>query len=159
MGILMVTTEVELDALRSMTKRVTNPGARWSDKPGHKQRNFQVRGGDDDGEDFGIYQRQNRKRRYDFSCGISYLPRVGKSLILARYHGPSHIHGDIAYQPHIHRASEQAIAAGKRPEWEARAIERFDLIEGAFKCLIEDVNVTGLNPHDQLNDQLTLFFP
>jgi len=119
MQILMVTTEAELDALRSMLKRVTNPGARWSDKPGHgdKQCNFQVRGGDDDGEDFGIYQRQNLNNRYDFSCGISYLPRVGKSLSLTPYHGPSRrIHGDIVYQPHIHRASERAIASGKMPE-------------------------------------------
>jgi len=156
MQILMVTTEAELDALRSMTKRVTNPGARWSDKPGHgdKQRNFQVRGGDDDGEGFGIYQRQNLNDRYDFSCGISYLPRGGKSLSLARYYGPSHIHGDIDYQPHIHRASERAIAAGKMPDREATATDRFDSIEGALNCLIEDFNVTGLNPHDQL----TLFF-
>jgi len=155
----MVTTEAKLDALRSMTKRVTNPGARWSDKPGHKQRNFEARGGDDDGEDFGIYQRQNRKRRYDFSCGISYLPRVGKSLILTRYHGPSRrSHGDIVYQPHIHRASERAIASGKMPDREATATDRFDSIEGALNCLIEDFKVTGLKPHDQLNDQLTLFF-
>ncbi|MCY3924883.1 MAG: hypothetical protein OXG52_05150 [bacterium] len=30
----------ELDELRSMRKRVTNPGARWVTKPGHRQRNF-----------------------------------------------------------------------------------------------------------------------
>jgi len=155
MQILMVTTEAELDALRSMPKRVTNPGARWSDKPGHKQRNFQVRGGDDDGEGFGIYQRQNLNDRYDFSCGIRYLPPGGKNLSLARYDGPSRrSHGDIVYQPHIHRASERAIASGKRPECEATATDRFDSIEGALNCLIEDFKVTGLKPHDQL----TLFF-
>ena len=26
-------TEAELEALRSMSKRVTNPGARWQEKP------------------------------------------------------------------------------------------------------------------------------
>ncbi|MCY3805954.1 MAG: hypothetical protein OXG91_05600 [bacterium] len=30
----------ELDELRSMRKRVTNPSARWVTKPGHRQRNF-----------------------------------------------------------------------------------------------------------------------
>ena len=80
----------------------------------------------------------------DFSCGISYHPPGAPSLTLARYNGPSHEHGDIAYCTHIHRASERAIAAGEKPESEAEETNRFETLEGALACLIEDFNLAGL---------------
>ena len=141
-------TDEELDELRSLPKRVTNPGARWSDKPkvspGHRQRSFQAVG-DDDEVRFSIYQRQNLADQSDFSCGIAYLPRGGRLLTLARYNGPSHEHGVISYRPHIHRATEQAIVAGKKPETEAESSNCFETLEGALACLIKDFNLRGLN--------------
>ena len=68
---------------------------------------------------FSIYLRQNLNDESDFSCGISYLPHGSQSLTLARYNGPSHEHGEIVYRTHIHRATERAIAMGKKPESEA----------------------------------------
>lgn len=142
-------TDVELDELRSLLKRVTNPGARWLDKPkvrpGHQQRSFQAIGEDDDEARFSIYQRQNLTDARDFSCGITYLPRGSSSLTLARYNGPGHEHGDIAYRPHVHHATERAIAAGRKPESEAELTNRFETLEGALACLIEDFNLRGLN--------------
>ena len=93
---------------------------------------------------FSVYQRQSLADDSDFSCGISYHPRGGPSLTLARYNGPSHEHGDIAYRPHIHRASERAIAAGKKPESEAAETDRFETLEGALACLIADFHLVGL---------------
>lgn len=140
-------TEEELDRLRAMPKRVVNPRARWSEKPAkrpvHRQRNFQVVGEEGDGWRFQIYQRQNLDELDDFSCGIAYLPRSAPPLTLARYNGPSHEHGDIAWRPHIHRASEQAIAQGRKPESEAEETARFDTLEGALACLLEDFRVSG----------------
>ncbi len=148
----------ELTALRSMPKRIINPRARWSEKPRerpvHRQRNFQASGQQDEEARFSVYQRQNLNDDSDFSCGISYLPPSGPSLTLARYNGPSHEHGDIAYRPHIHRASERAIETGRKPESEAEATSRFENIEGALACLTEDFNVAGLDA--QNNDQLRL---
>lgn len=142
-------TESELDDLRSMPKRITNPRARWLEKPkarpSHRQRSFQLAGGDDEKVHFRVYQRQNLEDQQDFSCGISFLPRGAQPLTLARYNGPSHEHGDIAYRPHIHRASEQAIAAGKKAESDATKTDRFDTLNGALACLTEDFNVTGVN--------------
>ena len=37
-------SDEELGELRAMPKRVTNPAARWVDKPGHRQRNFKLFG-------------------------------------------------------------------------------------------------------------------
>ena len=147
-------TEMELDALRSMAKRITNPRAHWLEKPrgrpAHRQRNFQVSGGDDEEVRFLVYQRQNLQDEHDFSCGIAYLPRGAPPLTLARYNGPSHEHGDIAYRQHIHRASETAIAAGRKAEADATETGRFDTVDGALACLAEDFNVSGVDvQHDE----------
>ena len=146
-------TEGELEAFRSMPKRITNPRARWLEKskgrPSHRQRSFQVLGREDEEVRFLVYQRQNLEDEHDFSCGISYLPRGTSSLTLARHNGPSHEHGDIVYRPHIHRVSERAIAAGRRPESDATETGRFVSLEGALACLLEDYNVSELDvSHD-----------
>ena len=142
-------TTAELDQFKLAPKRILNPGAHWSSKPQarpvHRQRNFRAVGESDGTAKFQIYQRQNLSDEHDFSCGILYLPRGGESLTLARYNGPSHEHGDIAYHPHIHHASERAILAGRKPESEARPTDRFQSLEGALACLVEDFRVTGLS--------------
>ena len=136
-------TDEELIALRQMPKQVATPRARWVEKPGHRQRNFAVVG---DGEArFSVYQRQNLRDEHDFSCGIAFLPLGGQRLTLARYNGPSHRHGDIAYRPHIHRATERAIVAGRKPESEAAETDRFRTLEGALACLIDDFGLSGVS--------------
>ena len=141
-----------------MPKRVTNPNARWSEKPSaspvHRQRSFKVRTDSETGPRFELYQRQNLLDQADFSCGIAYLPLDGSRLMLARYNGPSHEHGDIAYQPHIHRATSTAIAAGRKPESEADQTDRYYSLEGATACLIEDFNIAGIGAE---RDQPRLF--
>ena len=144
-------SDEDLAELRSMPKRVTNPGARWVDKPGHRQRNFQVSGLGDEAPRFLVYQRQNVLDEKDFSCGIAYLPRGGTRLTLARYNGPSHRHGDISYRPHIHNATAGAIESGRKSESEAGETERFDTLNGALRCLIDDFQLDGITapPYDQ----------
>ena len=56
-----------------------------------------------------------------------------------------HRHEDIRYKPHIHRATEAAILAGKRPEHAAAATNRFSTLEGALACLIEDHKLSGIH--------------
>lgn len=142
-----------------MSKKIINPGARWLEKPkgrpAHRQRNFQASGGQDEEARFSVYQRQNLNDKSDFSCGISYLPPGGPALTLARYNGPSHPHQEISYRPHIHRASEKAIAAGKKPESEAEETDRFETLEGALACLMEDFTLTGLKAEN--DSQMGMF--
>lgn len=140
-------TDQELLNLKSMRKRVANPGARWTEKPkkrpSHRQRNFQA-STLDESHRFSIYQRHSLVDESDFSCGILYLPLGGPSLTLARYNGPSHAHGDIAFRPHIHLSSEKAIAAGRKPESEAEETDLFETPDGALACLIDDFNVIAI---------------
>ena len=146
-------TEEELDTLRAMPKRIDNPGSRWSEKPAgapaHRQRSFKARGGGDEQSIFEIYQRQNIRDDADFSCGIVHVAFDGSRLTLARYNGPGHEHGDILYRPHIHRATEKAIASGRKPECEAEETDRYQTLEGALACLLEDFRIAGLRAeHD-----------
>ena len=132
-----------LKELCDQEKRVANPQARWVEKPGHRQRNYQVIGGSHETR-FQVYLRQSLADDNDFSCGIAYLPHGGARLTLARYNGPSHIHGDFIYRSHIHRATASAIAAGRKPESEAEGTERFVTLNGALSCLIDDFRLGGV---------------
>ena len=141
-------TDDELTSLREMPKEVTNPRVRWSEKPksnpSYRQCTFLARGREDQSTRFQVYQRQNLRDKSDFSCGISYHPQEAPTLTLARYNGPSHPHGDIAYRPHIHRATARAIADGRKPESEAEETAKFEDLEGALVCLIDDFNLSGV---------------
>ena len=145
---LKICTDHKLTELRSIPKRVRNPGARWSEKPRarpvHKQRILQATGLRDEHIGFSLYLRQNLVDPNGFSCGIAYLPPSGSPLTLARYNGSSHIHGQIAYRPHIHRATEKAIAAGRIPESEAEKTDRYETLDAALACLVDDFHLDGI---------------
>ena len=143
-------TEDELRELGRLPKKVTNPGARWSEKPSmypvHRQRILQATATTEDNRElrFLIYQRQSLQDGLSYSCGIVYLPPGGPRLTLARYNGPSHRHGEIRYKPHIHQATETAILAGRKPEHAAEETTRYETLEGALACLIEDYRLSGI---------------
>ena len=146
-------TDEKFEHLRQMGKQIKNPGARWGERPkshiGHRQRNFKAVAVDVPDFNFGVYMRQNTDVEEDFSCGIEYRPLAGSAIVLARYNGPSHWHRDadrvIDRRPHIHRASERAISMGKKPDWFAEETDRFDTVEGALACLMEDYFLTGIS--------------
>ncbi|MCY4165735.1 MAG: hypothetical protein OXF03_06275 [Gammaproteobacteria bacterium] len=133
----------ELDVLRSATKRVINPGARWAAKLGrHSQRNYIAES--EEGVRYRVYLRQNLDDERDFSCGLAMIQKSGKPLSLIRYNGSSHRHGDIRYRCHIHRATSQALEASKKIDSHAEATDRYRTLEGALACLIEDCSVQGV---------------
>ncbi len=153
-------TDDELRDLARLAKRVTNPGARWSEKPTgqplHKQRIFRATATTEAGRklQFLIYQRENLRDELNYSCGIVYAPVGGPRLTLARYNGSNHVHGEIHYRPHIHRATEAALNAGWKPEYEAAETTRYETLEGALACLIDDFSLSGITAEP---DQPSLF--
>ena len=143
----------ERDQLRSASKRVRNPGARWLEKPGrHQQRNFNLT--TVDGEGYRIYQRQYLDDDLDFSCGLALVRRGGKPLRLVRCNGASHVHGEIRYACHIQRATAEAIAAGRKVDSQAEGTDRYRTLEGALACLIDDCGVEGITAN---HDERSLF--
>ncbi len=155
--ITQIYSDDDLGRLRNSHKRVDNPNARWTEKPAsspvHRQRSFTAVSGGDNEDCFEIYERQNLVDPSDFSCGIAYVPISGKRVTLARYNGPSHEHGEISYRPHIHRASEQAMRAGKKPEHEAAETDQYNSLSGALACLVRDFNIVGL-PDKELQEEM-----
>ena len=151
-----VHAEEQLAALQAMPKRVINPRAKWTEKPtvapAYRQRSFKARAESDEKIRFEIYQREHLEDATDFSSGIAAILRDGSRLILARYNGSSHEHGDIAYEPHIHRATEKAMTEGRKPEFYAEPTDRYRTVHGALACLLDDFEVPrdpNRIPHDQ----------
>ncbi len=134
----------ERKAYRSLPKRVTNPGARWSGKPGHRQRRYEAVSEDEARAQFLIYLRQNLHDEIDFSCGLALIQNSGQLFSLARYNGANHLHGAIAHRCHIHRATAEALSAGKKLDSHAEETDRYRTLDGALACLIEDCAVQGL---------------
>lgn len=145
-------SDEDLDMLRTVSKRITNPGARWSEKPGHRQRNFTVKS---DGHEYVLYQRQSLNDEEAFSCGLLVIKPDGTKLTLCRYNGGNHAHGDIEYRCHIHKTTAQALNSGRKPEREADETDRFATLEGATYCAMLDCMITGLS--DIKPDQPGLF--
>jgi hypothetical protein len=140
-------SDEDIAQLIALPKRVSNPSVRWQDKPGHKQRNFKVEGGD---HSFELYLRQSTHNSEDFSCGLRVIKPDGQPLTLLRYNGGGHNHGEIVFSCHIHRATQQAIEAGKKAESHAESTQNYRTLDGALACLLEDAAVSGLLPvaHD-----------
>ena len=132
----------KIAALKAMPKRVTNPAARFRDEERYERKDFSVSGEGD--HEFKIYWRRNKGDEDDFSCGIRWLMPSGETLTLARYNGPSHIHHDIKFKCHIHKATEEAIRGGKKPESYAEESTEYSTPDGALYCLARDFNVSGI---------------
>jgi len=134
-------TDEDIQVLITLPKRISNPSVRWQEKPGHRQRNFKASVGD---HVFELYMRQSLHDSTDFSCGLKIIKPDGQPLTLLRYNGGSHVHGEITFESHIHRATQQAMAAGKKPESHAERTAAYRTLEGALACLLGDAAISGL---------------
>lgn len=147
-------TDTEIQRLWNLPKVVENPRAPWTRRQNyaHMKRTYNVRGAPKDRPEylFEVYQRRSIHDENNYSCGIIYLPKDKAKLTLARYNGANHIHKDtrgiIKYKPHIHKATEEAIVARRKPEYFAKETIRYNSLHGAFLCLLEDFNLPRFNP-------------
>lgn len=142
MAIEEITTD-KLQDLSQKPKEVTNPKARRRIEEKYERVDYEVTAQQVELR-FWIYMRQNITYHDDFSCGIRWAMPSGETLTLARYNGPNHCHGEIKYQCHIHRATEDAIRQGRKPECYAEPTKRFRTLDGALHCLLKDFKVSGL---------------
>lgn len=82
---------------------------------------------------------------------------MNRIFLLKRYNGKSHRHRNILeksvrfYDFHIHTATERYQLASRKEEFYAEITDRYSDLRGAFRCLIEDCNVSlKQNPQIQL---------
>jgi hypothetical protein len=100
--------------------------------------------------EFTMLMRRCEDFRENFSIGLVYNPRDGRSAIpLLRCNGP---HGDFnrGFDPshahfyyHIHRATAEAIAAGESPERCAEKTTEFASYSEALQFFVRAVNLNA----------------
>ncbi len=143
-----------LDWLKELPKVLVNPNAKWSKEPNSKfQKIYTAKAEGETGKnelEFQIYMRYNIKNPDSYSCGISIY-----KVSLARYNGSAHSHwntrrGEYHEFPkinsgtcHIHQASQTAIMEGKRVDHYATLTDKYNNLDDALVCLLNDYNVTG----------------
>ena len=148
-------TDRQLERFRTMEKRITNPDAQWNGKPSgnpsHWQRSFTACSKSDEKVRFEIYQRKSIRDKDDFAAGIAVILPNGARITLARYDGISHDHGDLssAYLSHVHRATEKAMRAGRKPESRAESNILCENEDKALLCLLENYHI----PQDQISTE------
>lgn len=146
-------TDVKIDELLRMPKRVSNPATRAKDKEGHRQLNYKVRATQNADYEFTLYTRQNLRlgMEDDFSCGLSWTSPNGEVLTLVRYNGsnhphPNHLEGTrIEFENHIHQATERYIRANRKPDGFAERSDKYKTLMGALSCLLDDCNIVGIS--------------
>jgi hypothetical protein len=156
-------TDEQIKELREMRKKIENPGARETAKAKHIERNFDVIS-DDKRHRFSLILRQSTLVLESFTCGLLWHPPGGQALMLTRYNGSDHAHGnkiegeEFGCLCHIHIATERYILAGKKSEAYAQPTDRYASVREALVCLTEDWNISGLKPGDSATSQLDLHY-
>ncbi len=112
-----------------------------------------------------IFIRRNEDFPENFSIGLRYKPRDGRSaIILLRCNGPhgpfnggfnpSHEH----FHYHIHRASPEAIEAGEAPEKYASKTTEFASYEEALQFFVKIVNLNATDSREYFPSRLQFDF-
>lgn len=159
MGLEIITDELISKLLKSQ-KIVENPKSRKKRDSGNERITYIL--SDNEGNRFNLYLRQNYNRGMEdaFSCGLSYVLPSGETFTLIRYNGPSHDHPNklekerLGYVSHIHKSSKRYLDETGKADGYAEATTRFNTLEGALSCLLQDCNITGLTANP---DQPSLF--
>ena len=158
-------TQTELDELITCPKEFAEPPRRELRLEGNQRRNdMRLRSRDGDRE-FRVFVRMHDEFNENFSIGLVHLPKDGSGeLVLLRCNGP---HGEYnaSFDPqhphaefHVHRASENALRAGFRPEKWADRTENFASYKEALSYFLREVNITDAGAYFPDARQTSLAF-
>lgn len=141
-------TQAELEDLITCRKEITEPPRRELRLEGSQRRNdMRLRAQNSDRE-FRVFIRVHEEFGENFSIGLVYQPKDGGGeFVLLRCNGPhgeynanfdpQHPHAEF----HVHRATEEAIRAGMRPEKRADPTRQFASYREALSYFLREVNV------------------
>ena len=121
---------------------------RFRDKRGHREASIDIQG--DSVGKFRIIIRENRFKPSDFSIILAIRPAQGSGLFHLRRYDGMHRHknriesgrrGDNFHDFHIHTATERYQESEFPDDGYAEVTERYNDIDEAFRCLIDDANL------------------
>ena len=154
-GVFM--NDEQIAALIAEEKIVANPSARWSHVKNVRQKTFSATS--QSGNTYSIVLRQNTKYAENFSCGIRLDVPGADPLMLVRYNGSDHGHSNPIENTswpegffHIHRATQRYIESGRKSEHFAETTQRFTTLASAFRCMVKDCNIQGLESKPATDD-------
>jgi hypothetical protein len=152
----------EIQILISVPKRIAEaPSKDWKNEAFQRRKDFRLVS--EDGEQFRAFARQSIVFPENFSIGLEFEPRDGsESIILIRCNGP---HGDYNraekpnhphFHSHIHMATEEAIAQGRRAESSATETDQFASVREAIRFFLNAVNLNFEEQHRHFADDVNL---
>lgn len=148
-------TDSFIDSLIAIDKTIKNPGARWKDQKGSRQKNYSLKSTDDLLE-FSLYLRQNLKIENDFSCGL-VLVKDGTTYPIVRYNGSAHVHENpieserFEFQCHIHKTTERYASSRYKLDHYASQTDTYSTLDEALTQLMLDCKIGGLKVLKQSN--------
>lgn len=112
---------------------------------------------------FRVFMRQSVTFPEEFSIGLQYLPVDEKEdLMLIRCNGKHSTykegHPPHHYVFHIHKAKEDNIKKGKRPEFGGEMTKEYASFEQALSYFLKLVNVINAGEHFNDIDQIEIDF-
>lgn len=146
-------TQAALDELVSCEKTIVDgPKKNYGSMLGSRRNGMIVEAGN--GRQFSVFMRQSEAFAENFSIGLQYLPKDDEPLILLRCNGP---HGMVAQSLpsplshhvgfHIHRATQENIEQGLRPEKGAEITTEFASYKDALKFFLNLANIKWTEKH------------
>jgi hypothetical protein len=132
-------------------------------KARHTEKNLDVIT-DDGKHSFTLIIRQSTSISDNFTCGLLWHAAAGQKIMLTRYNGSDHPHANpledesFEFACHIHRATERYISIGRKPEHYAQPTTRYQNVDDALKCLMDDCNISWhAEPNKDNDSQGNLF--
>ena len=117
-------------------------------KTGQNEKHLNLHGAD--GNQFRLILKESRFDKNNFSVILAVIAwRSNKIFRLRRYNGKHYhrnrIEGDSFRDFHIHTATERYQERGMREDAYAEATNRYSDFQGAWDCLVSDVNLVVLS--------------
>lgn len=157
-------TDEVIKLLLSCEKIVKNKRPKETQKAKHKERNLEVES-IDGAHSFTMITRQSTMIQDNYSCGLMWHSTATQRIMLTRYNGSDHVHGnplegdEFGFSCHIHIATQRYISIGRKIEHYALPTSRYNTLDGAMKCLMADCKIAWpAQPIEQDDRQATLGF-
>jgi hypothetical protein len=142
-------------------KTIKNKRPKETQKAKHKERNLDVESLDG-AHAFTLITRQSTMILDSYSCGLVWHATATQRVMLTRYNGSDHVHGnplegeEFGFLCHIHVATQRYINIGRKIEHYAAPTSRYNTLDGALKCLMHDCNIVWSSPSDHDDRQASL---
>lgn len=165
MGAFDHLTDADLDAFRKELK-LKKSGSRLKNKPNQVflEQQFELTAASDESRQFRLYRRHHPELDHVFSVGLAVC--LGAEwLTLCRYNGSYHAHRNhlernrLVGVCHMHTATARYIAEAAHPDGFAVETDKYSTIDGAFRSMLIDCNISGILPDgDSAPDTLDFGF-